>query len=41
LYYYKDLKINEISSLIGLSPSGVKTRLLRAKKTLEKDLGGL
>ena len=41
LYYYKELKINEISSLLGLSPSGVKTRLLRAKKTLEKDLGGL
>ncbi|WP_312475254.1 sigma-70 family RNA polymerase sigma factor [Neobacillus sp.] len=38
LYYYEDLKINEIVQLTGINSETIKTRLRRAKKILEKNM---
>jgi RNA polymerase sigma factor (sigma-70 family) len=40
LRFYKSLSIKEISELIGVNESTVKTRLSRGKSKLEKLLGG-
>ena len=34
-HYYKEYSIKEIASILGISPSTVKTRLLRAKEKLK------
>lgn len=38
LFYYKDLSISEISSLIDLNENTIKTRLTRARQKLKKKL---
>jgi RNA polymerase sigma-70 factor (ECF subfamily) len=38
LYYYNDLKIAEISSILGCFQGTIKSRLYTAKKFLEKEL---
>ena len=35
LYYYEDVSIDEISTAIGISPSAVKMRLMRARNILK------
>lgn len=40
LFYYEDMKITEISSLLEINEATVKTRLRRAKEILEKTLKG-
>ena len=40
LYYFNDLKIKEISELLGITQSSVKMRLKRAKEQLFKKLKG-
>ncbi|WP_186579747.1 sigma-70 family RNA polymerase sigma factor [Aquibacillus kalidii] len=40
LYYYKDLKVTEISEVLKLNSSTVRTRLNRARKLLENNIGG-
>lgn len=39
LFYYEDMPIKEISSLLHIKESAVKTRLHRAKKELKEILG--
>ena len=34
-HYYKEYSIKEIASILGISPSTVKTRLLQAKEKLK------
>jgi RNA polymerase sigma-70 factor (ECF subfamily) len=34
LYYYENLKIDDISKILKISPSAVKMRLARAKEKL-------
>ena len=36
LYYYEELKVNEIASVLGISEAAVRSRLLRARKRLKK-----
>lgn len=38
LYYFEDLKIYEISELLGLNKNSVKTRLKRGRQLLKKSL---
>ena len=40
LKHFEGLKINQISKILGCSQSSVKTHLLRAIKTLRKEIGG-
>ncbi len=40
LFYYEDMSIKEISSILKLTESTVKTRLSRARKKLKEMLGG-
>jgi RNA polymerase sigma-70 factor (ECF subfamily) len=40
LFYYSDLKIEEISQMTGMNTQTVKTRLRRAKEKLKKMLEG-
>ncbi len=40
LHYYEELKISEISSLLDLKESTVKTRLQRARAKLKYEMGG-
>ncbi|MCL2427360.1 MAG: sigma-70 family RNA polymerase sigma factor [Oscillospiraceae bacterium] len=39
LHYYEDMSVNEISEVIGKSPSAVKMRLSRAREMLKEHLG--
>ncbi len=39
LFYYENMSINEIAKVIKTSPSSVKTRLCRARKTIKNHLG--
>lgn len=39
LHYFQDLKIQEISGLLGLKASTIKVRLHRARHTLKEKLG--
>lgn len=36
LYYFEEMKIKEISLVLDISPSGVKTRLQRGKKKMKE-----
>ncbi|WP_407272986.1 sigma-70 family RNA polymerase sigma factor [Radiobacillus sp. PE A8.2] len=38
LQYYQEFSINEISELLGINPSTVKTRIMRAKEKLKDEL---
>lgn len=38
LFYAEGLSVKEIASVLDLKPSGVKSRLLRARQMLEKEL---
>ena len=40
LFYYEDLKIEEISQILKISPNTVKTRLRRAREKLKSKLEG-
>lgn len=40
LYYYEELKIWEIEELTGINQDTIKTRLHRAKRQLQKKIGG-
>jgi len=40
LFYYEEYPVSEISGLLGISESAVKTRLFRARKLLESKLKG-
>jgi RNA polymerase sigma factor (sigma-70 family) len=37
-YYYEEMRINQISDLLGIKQNTVKSRLLRAKQQLKKNL---
>ena len=39
-FYYQELKIEEISTVLGVNPSTIRTRLSRARDLLNKKLGG-
>jgi RNA polymerase sigma-70 factor (ECF subfamily) len=39
LFYFHDLKISEISKILGISEDNVKTRLKRAREKLRNSLG--
>lgn len=41
LFYYQDLKIEEISDLLGINQNTVKSRLLRGKAKLKHSLKGV
>lgn len=41
LYYFKDLKIDEIAIILDCSVNTVKTRLSRARSMLKERLGGI
>ncbi len=41
LHYYCGYSVEELSSLLGCSPSAVKTRLFRARERLKHDLEGV
>ena len=41
LYYYDNLKIKEISTILKISESAVKMRLERGKEKLKSELGGI
>lgn len=41
LRYYQDLKMNEISEVLGEKPETIRTRLFRAKKKLKTHMEGL
>ena len=38
LHFYLDLPLDEVGSVLGLSPAGAKTRVYRAAKKLRPDL---
>lgn len=38
LFYYEDLSINEISSLLNIKPSTIRTQLTRARRILKKKI---
>ena len=40
LYFYCDYNTNDISKILGIPPTTVRTRLVRAKAVLEKSLKG-
>lgn len=40
LYYYENYSIKEISKILRVNENTVKTRLARARKELEKNIGG-
>jgi RNA polymerase sigma-70 factor (ECF subfamily) len=40
LYYYSGYDTEEISKLLGITPATVRSRLLRARKAIEKKLKG-
>lgn len=39
LFYFEDLQINEIATLLNIKESAVKTRLSRARQKLKAKLG--
>ncbi|WP_407270744.1 sigma-70 family RNA polymerase sigma factor [Radiobacillus sp. PE A8.2] len=41
LFYYKELKVKEVSSILNLNESTVKTRISRGRDLLRKKLGGV
>jgi DNA-directed RNA polymerase specialized sigma24 family protein len=38
LHFYLDLPMDEVGTVLGLSPAGAKTRVYRAAKKLRPDL---
>ena len=38
LYYYKDFSVKEISHLLGLNESTIRSRMMRARNKLKREL---
>lgn len=41
LYYYEDYSVAEIAGILNVSESAVRMRLMRARKKLKEELGGI
>ncbi len=41
LYYYQDMKIEEIANVLGIAASSVSTRLKKARSRLHQALKGV